>query len=398
MAMFLPLIFLKSFLSFFSYSCLATDTLLPSDTLSNSQTLVSAGGVFELGLFNESSSGYYYLGIWFRADASKVVWVDRDNSILDSSGVLQIRSGNLVLTDRRQVPLIVNSLSLANVTNTSATLLDTGNFVLKGADTGTSIWQSFDIPTDTFLPGMKIGLFGLNTTRQGFHILVSWASPQNPTRGLFTLSIDADDHTKISVWRGDGAKMNIGFWNGNGLRFIFENSTGNNNNFSYHSDELDVFYTFSTTKNYDLMWFVMASTGKLDQYFMLDGKISNVSHALCEDSDGGNTGTCLTSMPSMCDDVIFSEMNGLLPSTTSTGSIYVWTNDCETLCKNNCSCTAFTSLHNGQPGCQLYFGSKQNLLKIIEKGTGSIYIRGGASTSKSKILNSSLKYTLLIYA
>ncbi|XP_062022003.1 receptor-like serine/threonine-protein kinase SD1-8 isoform X2 [Rosa rugosa] len=381
MAMVLPVIFLISFLSFFSFSSLATDTLTPSDTLRDSQTLVSAGGVFVLGLFNESSSGYYYLGIWLKADADNVVWVDRENPILDSSGLLQIRSGNLVLTDRRQVLLIVNSGNLATTTtNTSATLLDTGNLVLKEAATGTIIWQSFDIPTDTYLPGMKIGLFGLNTTQQTFRILVSWASPQNPTRGLFTLSIDANDHTRISVWRGDGAKMNIGFWEGNGLRFIFENSTENMYNFSFQSNQSEAFYTFSTPKNYDLMWFVMASTGTLDQYNMLDGKISNVSHALCEDSNGGNTGRCLTSLPSMCDDGKFSEMNGLLPSNTSTDSIIVWTADCETLCKNNCSCTAYTSLHNGQPGCQLFYGSRQNLSKIIEKGAGVIYIRSDAST------------------
>ncbi|KAL6215138.1 hypothetical protein ACLB2K_014569 [Fragaria x ananassa] len=389
MTMFLPFICL-TFLSCFSFSSLVTDTLTPSDTLRGSQTLVSAGGVFVLGLFNESSSGYYYLGIWFKADANKVVWVDRENPIMDSSGVVQIRSGNLVLTDRRQVLLIVNTGSLSTTTtNTSATLLDTGNLVLKEADSGTTIWQSFDIPTDTFLPGMKIGLFGLNTTLQTFHILVSWASPQNPIRGLFTLSIDANDHTRISVWRGDGAMMDVGFWNGNGLRFIFENSSaGNMYNFSFQSNGSDAFYTFSTPKNYDLMWFVMASTGTLDQYLMLDGKISNVSHALCEDSNGGNTGRCLTSLPSMCDnDGKFPEMNGLLPSNTSNDSTYLWTADCETLCKNNCSCTAFTSLENGQLGCQLYFGSKQNLLMIVEKGAGVIYIRSGASSGKSITLN-----------
>ncbi|KAL6208179.1 hypothetical protein ACLB2K_019130 [Fragaria x ananassa] len=176
------------------------DTLTPSDTLSDSQPLVSAGGVFELGFFNKNFSGYYYLGIWFKADADKVVWVDRDNPIIDSSGLLQIRSGNLVLTDRRQLLLIVNSGSLSTTTtNTSATLLDTGNLVLKEADTGTTIWQSFDLPTDTFLPGMKLGLFGLNTTQRMFNMLVSWENPKNPARGLFTLTKDVLNFTRLSV-------------------------------------------------------------------------------------------------------------------------------------------------------------------------------------------------------
>lgn len=137
----LPLIIcLISFSSLFPFTCHAvTDTLTASDTLSNNQTLVSAGGVFELGFFIDSSSGNHYLGIWLRADAKRVVWVAyRDIPILDSSGVLQIRAGNLVVSDRRQLQLIVNSGNVATTTNTSATLLDTGNLLLKDANTGTT--------------------------------------------------------------------------------------------------------------------------------------------------------------------------------------------------------------------------------------------------------------------
>ncbi|KAK9946050.1 hypothetical protein M0R45_011532 [Rubus argutus] len=389
MAMFLPLIFLISFFSFASFSSPATDTLAPSDTLRDGQTLVSAGGVFELGFFIDSFSGRHYLGIWLRADATKVVWVDRDNPILDSSGMLQILSGNLVLTDGRQVPLLVNLGSLATLTtNTCAILLDTGNFVLQETETGTTIWQSFDIPSDTYLPGMKLGLFGLNRSQLSFHILISWASPQNPDRGLFTLSIDRNNTKQLLVRRKDGAKMEIGFWNGNGIRFIFENSSGNMYNFSFQSNANEAFYTFNASKNYDLVWFVMNYTGNLDRYFMVDGKISSMSHALCEDSAGGNTGSCFSSIPSKCDNgASFSQVHGLLPSTSNTsGSLNMLITDCETFCKNNCSCTAFASVQSGQTGsgCQLYYGSKQDLLKIIEKREGLIYIRGGAPSDAKK--------------
>ncbi|BBG95468.1 protein serine/threonine kinase [Prunus dulcis] len=125
------------FFTFFSFSYPATDTLTSLDTLGDNQTLVSSGGIFKVGFFSENFSGYHYLGIWFTADPKKVVWVDRENPILDSSGLLQIQAGNLVLTDRRQVQLIVNSGSVAAAsTNTSATLHDTGNFVLKEVYTG----------------------------------------------------------------------------------------------------------------------------------------------------------------------------------------------------------------------------------------------------------------------
>ncbi|BBG95467.1 S-locus lectin protein kinase family protein [Prunus dulcis] len=303
-----------------------TDTLTPSDTLRDNQTLVSAGGVFELGFFSDLISGNHYLGIWFKADAAKVVWVgNREAAILDSSGVLQIRSGNLLLSDRRQLQVIVNSANVASSPNTTATLLDTGNFVLKEVDTGTILLYGkvFDVPSDTYLPGMKLGLFGQNTTQPSFHFLVSWVSPQNPARGLFTLTLDQANSTKMVVWRGDGRHMDIAFWDGHNLRFIFDNTSSKNDyNFSYHSiGEEDAYYTFSKGR-YDLMWFVMASTGDLDQFFLLDGNIWSISHRLCEDFAG-----------------------------------------------------------NGQQVCQLYYQSRKDLLKIVEKGPGIVYIRGGATSS-----------------
>ncbi|XP_050363586.1 receptor-like serine/threonine-protein kinase SD1-8 [Argentina anserina] len=388
----ISLIIFSSFFPFpFPFPCHAiTDTLTISESLRDNQTLVSAGGVFVLGFFIDSSSGNHYLGIWLKADAKRVVWVAyREIPILDSSGVLQIRAGNLVISDRRQLQLIVNSGNVAATTKTSATLLDTGNLVLKDENTGNVTWQSFDVPTNTYLPGMKIGLFDLNTTQQSFQILTSWASPQNPNRGVFTLSIDRIDFTKIDVWRGDGLQMHIAFWDGHDLRFIFENTTVNNDyDFSYKSiDGYEAYYTFSHSRKYDLMWFVMASTGNLDQYFMVNGKITSVSHALCEDSGGGNSGKCLTSLPPMCGDT-FNERNGStgsLPSTVEVESIDIGASDCETLCKSNCSCTAYVSVQSDRSVCQLYYGSRQELMKIMEKGGGTIYyVRGSANTSGGK--------------
>ncbi|BBN69001.1 S-locus lectin protein kinase family protein [Prunus dulcis] len=346
---------------FFSSSP-ATDTLTPSDMLRDNQTLVSSGGLFEFGFFDESVSGYY-LGIWFTADPSNVVWVGNiDFPLLDSSALLQIRSGNLILTDRRQVQSIVNS---GNVATTSI------------------IWQSFDAPSDTNLPGMKLGSFNLNTDHQNLQVVNSWASHQNPARGLYTLSIDSSDLTKLSVWRGDGVKMVIAFLDEYEFRFIFENSNGSTNDydFSLQFNRNEAFYTFSSSKNYDLMWLVMNSTGNLDQNFMLKGKIYSVSHPLCAGSNGGNNGTCLPSIPSQCKDGgAFSEMNGSLPSTSAGSGGSIGISECQTLCQVNCSCTAFASVQN-ESVCQLYYGSKQNLLKIVE-GPGLIYIRDGAPSGK----------------
>lgn len=49
----------------FVYS-MAVDTIRPNQTLKDGETVVSAGGEFELGFFRSGSSSNRYLGIWYK--------------------------------------------------------------------------------------------------------------------------------------------------------------------------------------------------------------------------------------------------------------------------------------------------------------------------------------------
>ncbi|KAJ6423320.1 hypothetical protein OIU84_024290, partial [Salix udensis] len=73
-----------------------------------------------------------------------------------------------------------SSISRAAI-NPVAQLLDTGNLAVRAEndnDPENFLWQSFDYPGDSFLPGMKYGislLTGLN------RYLTSWKSPSDPS-------------------------------------------------------------------------------------------------------------------------------------------------------------------------------------------------------------------------
>ena len=71
-----------------------------------------------------------------------------------------------------------------NNNNIFATLLDTGNFVVKDIQKKTVLWQSFDHPTDSLLPGMKLGVN--HKTGQNCS-LISWISSSIPVPGPFRL-------------------------------------------------------------------------------------------------------------------------------------------------------------------------------------------------------------------
>ena len=81
------------------------------------------------------------------------------------------------------MPIWSSNIS-AGVSSSEATkmvLLDSGNFVLS--DGFGVIWQSFDYPTDTLLPGGKVG-FDKSTTNKT-QVLTSWRNPNDPSPGIF---------------------------------------------------------------------------------------------------------------------------------------------------------------------------------------------------------------------
>ncbi|CAL5200481.1 unnamed protein product [Lathyrus oleraceus] len=166
--------------------CSARDTLIFGQNISqdNSENLVSIGKKFQLGFFSlpmesdgSTTTLKKYLGIWYNSlEPQTVVWVaNRNKPIVDSNGVFQIsQDGNLVVADASQ-SYWSTELKVSSSRNCVVKLLDSGNLVLMDDDHG-YLWQSFQHPTDTFLPGMKMDI---NLT------LSSWKNENDPESGSF---------------------------------------------------------------------------------------------------------------------------------------------------------------------------------------------------------------------
>ena len=372
-------------LIFSSLSCLshASDTLKPREPLYSYETLVSANGVFELGFFSSGDSSLEYLGIWFKNDKNKkAVWVaHREDPLPASSGSLSITYGNLVLCNNRtSEKTILNSDAPATRNDTIAKLLDSGNFVLiQGEKT---IWQSFEHPTDTFLPGMKLGLFNIGTSQPRQQFLLSWYSPYDPSRGSFSLGLDIVNRTRFNIWWGDSAYQEIGFWDGQKFRLFFETSL-NNHNFSFLSKEKETYLTFSNKDSNVFSWFSMAHNGVINEYRMKDQEISMVNYSLCDGTAERNSSGCLI-IPSVCEEGDdFLEVTGLMPSLmVFRRATLIGLNGCELLCRSNCSCLAYAYSDGQRAGCELYYGSKQDLQHMIGKGNQAILLRGHRKSSK----------------
>jgi hypothetical protein len=166
----------------FTYATV-TDTIRQGQSLNTSDYIQSANGMYKLGFFYQENWTKYHVGIWFSyASDRNVVWVgNREHPFPNSSAVLTFNpDGNLAISDGRMLHLLTNNSGGNN--NTYARLLDTGNLILTNTASGV-LWQSFDYPTDTLLPGMKI-----KDDKTGWS-LTSWKSNEDPAPGLFSLHL-----------------------------------------------------------------------------------------------------------------------------------------------------------------------------------------------------------------
>ncbi|TYH14134.1 hypothetical protein ES288_A06G194900v1 [Gossypium darwinii] len=141
---------------------------------------------------------WYYLAMWYAQGTltsnNHSIWLaNRDNLIADDSGVLVLDDTGLKITRTGGNPIQVFSLQSTSITiNTSdmkVVLQDSGNLVLQGTNEenreNVVLWQSFDHPTDSFLPVMKLGVsHGRNFS------LTSWFSDSIPASRSFTMEWD----------------------------------------------------------------------------------------------------------------------------------------------------------------------------------------------------------------
>ncbi|KAM4113105.1 hypothetical protein ACJW30_05G193800 [Castanea mollissima] len=141
-----------------------------------------------------------------------VVWVaNKQKPLRNSKGVLTIsEDGDLVVLNG-QKEVIWSSNVTNSVPNSSAQLLDLGNFVLKQNTTRRVIWESFQYPSNTFLPKMKLSA----NVRIGKKVqITSWKSPSDPSIGIFSFGIQPLSLPQIFIWKDGSLYWRSGPWNG----------------------------------------------------------------------------------------------------------------------------------------------------------------------------------------
>ncbi|XP_065621838.1 G-type lectin S-receptor-like serine/threonine-protein kinase RKS1 [Quercus suber] len=405
--MFKPLILIILFIKF----CTSLDTLTTNQPIKDGQSLISKNKKFALGFFSPGNSSFKYLGIWYVATPKTVVWVaNRNDPINDSSGVLSINQyGELVLHDSNSPPLWSTNISVQDQVTTSleALLLDSGNLVLVQDNNKKVLWQSFDHPTDTLLPNMKLGL-NLKTRINTF--LTSWKSKDDPGTGNYCYKMNLNGSPQVFLYNGSTpywkASLNVSFaTSSSGQKFFFVNNQDEIS--SYYSDDDPSTMTRLVLDNTGLLqklmwddgvhqWKEQWSTPKYqcDKYGHCGsyGKCNpdNINRFECMCLPGyepksprdwylrdGSKG-CVrkNSGLSMCKNGEgFVKLEHLVLPDSSIDAALIGTSmsssECELACLTNCSCTAFTSMNTDGKGtgCLAWYGELIDILQLTDLGS-----------------------------
>ncbi|XVE50454.1 hypothetical protein DITRI_Ditri01bG0163400 [Diplodiscus trichospermus] len=432
--------FSACFIIIISKASIAVDMISPSDSLTDGMTLVSNDGSFELGFFSPGISKNRYLGIWYKnIPMQTVVWVaNRMNPINGTNGLLKIENtGKVVLLDQNKTA--VWSTNSTGVQDPILQLLETGNLVVrdgKGSNSENYLWQSFDYPSDTMLPGMKIGI----DLRTGFHRrLAAWKTWDDPSPGDLTYGVELQGNPEMVLRKGSQKYYRIGMWNGDG--FNGATNLRSNPNFDYYFvwNEEEVYYIYFLKIKSVMSRFVLNQTENVRQRYTWNPetqtwKLFSINPSDLCDRFGlcGPNGNCDMSKIPAC-----QCLKGFRPksperwnsSDWSEGCVHTkplncqsgdgfsiigrvktpdtvnsWVNnnmnlkECRARCLQNCSCMAYTNLDvsRGGSGCVMWFGDLTDIRQFQSDGQ-DLYIRVSASEAEPH-KKSKVKLALIISA
>ncbi|XP_022753196.1 G-type lectin S-receptor-like serine/threonine-protein kinase At4g27290 isoform X3 [Durio zibethinus] len=406
----------------------AIDIFTSYQSVSDGRTLVSREGIFELGFFSPGSSRNRYLGIWYKKiPVQSVIWVaNRNNPIHDTTGLLIInRKGNLVLLSRRNGVVWYTDIK-KGAQNPVVQLLDSGNLVMRSeneSNSETFLWQSFDYPCDTLLPGMKLG-WDLRTGLD--RRLSAWKNSDDPSPGDFTVGVELYQYPDIVARKGSNEYVRTGPWNG--LRFsgspILRPNSIFENDFVWNEQEV---YQVYNVKNKSLIsrYMLNQNTYQGQHYIWIEKArswmmITYIPRDICDSYDRcGPYGICVSTevppcqclkrfKPKSSQNLYTMDLNPgcerSKPLNCQKGDGFIkyfglkvpdtansWVNrsmsfkECRARCFQNCSCMAYTptDIRGEGSGCALWFGHLIDI-KLVQDGGQDLYIRMSASEVEPK--------------
>ncbi|CAL4947094.1 unnamed protein product [Urochloa decumbens] len=355
------------------------ERIFQNQSISDGQTLVSTSKKFVLGFFTPGASRHRYVGVWYKDDP--------ESSFIVASGV--------------------------GVQDLEAVILDNGNFVLRSITNQTKItWQSFDSPTNTWLPEMNI--------THGSKLLASWKNSDDPGVGEYSFGPGVNNASQLIIWWNGIIFWTSARWSGDAYSLIPELKSISTIPVSFQCYNLTCTYTPNPitrmtkivldpngslniaqfdpeAQSWTLLWRQPASCD-VSNLCGIFGICNNNAHqnvsnlqiaspCRCpkgfaqQDIQNFREG-CTRQIPLQCNGDMFIDMPGMqLPHNREKLSV-MESSECQLACLRNCSCTAYA--HSVLDGCSLCYGNLTNLQDGYNgSAVSTLYLRVAASELQS---------------
>ncbi|XP_016492886.1 G-type lectin S-receptor-like serine/threonine-protein kinase At4g03230 [Nicotiana tabacum] len=238
------------------HQSLGIDMISVNHSIFGNQTIVSSGENFELGFFKPGTSKKYYLGIWYRnVIPQTVVWVANREKPLSAtdmmSAELKVLDGNLVLITESKSLFWSTNISSTSSNSLVATISDDGNLIFSdGLNSTPPLWQSFDHPTDTWLPNAKTKYDKRSNTTKN---IISWKNSEDPSPGLFSVEMDQSNRQFLLKWNRTEMYSATGPWNGRIFSLMPEMSLNSQRyNFTYVDNENESYFMYSVSNSHKI--------------------------------------------------------------------------------------------------------------------------------------------------
>ncbi|MED6186555.1 hypothetical protein PIB30_067840 [Stylosanthes scabra] len=401
----------------FSFSAMAISltTITPNTSIHYNETLISSGRIFEAGFHSFGNSQNLYFCIWYmNISPRSIVWVaNRDTPVTNSGAMFKVSDGGNPVLIHGSGTQIWSSNATETVTDPVMLLLDTGNMVVRNgsSSSGRILWESFDYPGDTLLPGMVLHV---NRVTGVYNSLRSWKDSSDPGSGEFFYHLDAHGFPQLVIGTSSKLLYRLGSWTGFFFTGVPWETLYRYINYSFVLSDQEVRFGYEPRNGSIVTRYLITSLGTIQRFtwssdtktwqlFLAGPQDHCDNYALCGEnsecnvnnspqcdclegfvlkSAGNLNGGCVTKVELDCDERDgFVQYTGVkLPDTSSS-----WFDEsmnlkeCAEKCLKNCSCTAYASLdiRNGGSGCLIWF---DGLMDMRSESEGQdIFIRVAAS-------------------
>ncbi|KAF7842150.1 G-type lectin S-receptor-like serine/threonine-protein kinase RKS1 isoform X1 [Senna tora] len=405
-------------------SSTTSDTITIHKPIRDGDLLISKAQNFALGFFSPGKSSFRYVGIWYyNLSEQTIVWVaNRNNPINDTSGVLSIdQQGNLVLnhnlSNGSNIPMWSTNVSVIRTPSSEVIgrISDLGNLVLTQDDSERSsvIWESFDHPTDTYLPYAKLGV---NKRTGRIYALQSWKTEDDPEPGSFTLGFNTSGKAQMFLFKNNLPWWRAGSYNGEifvGIPFMKRALATTYNISVVDNDNEFMFFFYPFDKS--VITRVVAHQSGFFQTFTWDHQMKQWNrYWSAPQVNCDNYGTCGSN--SECNPLDYEDFqcsclpgfepknpnewyqsrdasegcerkkgslicgngegfvkveNVKIPDTSvAIAKMGLSLEECESECLRNCSCVAYAAadVRNGGSGCLAWYGTLMDAQKLSDLG------------------------------